>query len=397
MKLIAELEQLGYTFSIHKGKIRYAHSGARPDPSVVRPLLVAMKGNRDEVFSYLHARFGSLVRSTDQLEPIGEACVKPVSGEANPPNPKRGWLHLWNSTLQDLVKRRDDLKVILAKGSISIGKVKEIYGDDSPEFAKALAQVERLRSTIERVDHVLAIRQMAQKLGARQSRPDNVPCWNCKSTRFWVQPACGAWRCAICYPPLPGVDTLDFAPVLHPMTRVNDSGAKELKTKAIRHYKSTATATNPNQNHIAPAGAKEQNQMKVSEMFPSRYLKADDLADGQTLTLTIQSIQRETMGKEKEEKPVLYFKEKGKPFPLNKTNANVIAQLYGDESEDWLDKRITLFVAEVDSFGETVRSIRVRNHVPGAGKKVPASKPLPVPPPAEIEDDELSGSEAIPF
>ncbi len=82
---------------------------------------------------------------------------------------------------------------------------------------------------------------------------------------------------------------------------------------------------------------------------------------------------------------------------LNKTNANVIAQLYGDESEDWLDRRTTLYIVEVHSFSEVVRGIRVRNQVPGATKKAAMSKPSPVPPPPEIEDDELSGGQAIPF
>ncbi len=37
--------------------------------------------------------------------------------------------------------------------------------------------------------------------------------------------------------------------------------------------------------------------MKLSEMFSSRYLRADDLAEGQTIKVTIKTIQRETMGK----------------------------------------------------------------------------------------------------
>lgn len=100
--------------------------------------------------------------------------------------------------------------------------------------------------------------------------------------------------------------------------------------------------------------------MKANDVFPSKYLKADDL-NGDTL-VTIKSVTKETMkGKSgaDETKPVMHFDEMQKGLVLNKTNWAAIAKLYGDESDDWKGQTITLTVKEVDSFGDVVSAVRV--------------------------------------
>ena len=57
---------------------------------------------------------------------------------------------------------------------------------------------------------------------------------------------------------------------------------------------------------------------------------------------------------------MLYFQGKEKGLVLNKTNANNIAYVYGDETDDWRGQEITLFEAMVDFQGKTVPAIRVR-------------------------------------
>lgn len=114
--------------------------------------------------------------------------------------------------------------------------------------------------------------------------------------------------------------------------------------------------------------------MKVSEMYPSRFMKAEDFEEGETRIFTIKNVEMEELGqgKEKQEKPVLQFREPDtKEFVLNKTNAANIAKLYGDDTDDWLGKRIELYTLEVDSFGDVVRAIRVKTKVP-KGAQAPA-------------------------
>jgi hypothetical protein len=97
--------------------------------------------------------------------------------------------------------------------------------------------------------------------------------------------------------------------------------------------------------------------MKVSETFPSKYLKASDL-QGREVRLTMANVQIEKLGDD--DKPVLYFKGKEKGLVLNKTNANTISDAYGDESEDWYDQPLILFSVMTDFQGKVGPAIRCR-------------------------------------
>jgi hypothetical protein len=103
--------------------------------------------------------------------------------------------------------------------------------------------------------------------------------------------------------------------------------------------------------------------MNVNDMFPSKWLKADDLEEGERRVLTIKDVRYEEVGQKKEQKPILEFRE-DKPMILNKTNASVIAHLYGNHTDEWIGKKVVIYVTEVDSFGDKSWALRVRNEVP---------------------------------
>ena len=63
-------------------------------------------------------------------------------------------------------------------------------------------------------------------------------------------------------------------------------------------------------------------------------------------------------------KPVFMFQETEKVLVLNKTNATIIAGLYGNNLSDWIDKKIALFVTEVSFQGRQVKGVRVRSRIP---------------------------------
>lgn len=119
--------------------------------------------------------------------------------------------------------------------------------------------------------------------------------------------------------------------------------------------------------------------MRINDVFPSKYLKADEL-DGD-LALTIRDVQIEKVGsgKDAEDKPVLYFEETDKGLACNKTNCKTISKLYGDETDDWIGKRIALFATEVDFQGDQVLAIRVRMKAPG-GRPAAAPQQRQAPP-----------------
>ena len=104
--------------------------------------------------------------------------------------------------------------------------------------------------------------------------------------------------------------------------------------------------------------------MKLNEMFPSNFLKAQDVTDaGGEMVCKIASVEMKQFDNDdggKENKPALTFADE-KQLILNKTNANTIAALLGDDTADWIGKEITLIQQEVTFKDKLVPAIRVKN------------------------------------
>lgn len=103
--------------------------------------------------------------------------------------------------------------------------------------------------------------------------------------------------------------------------------------------------------------------MRVELLFPSRYFKGADFAEGpRVLTIAALVIEELKMkGGAKEKKPVVYFVEDTeKALVLNKTNAMAIASLHGTETDAWKGKQVTLVLAQDRMGGELVDCVRVK-------------------------------------
>lgn len=103
-------------------------------------------------------------------------------------------------------------------------------------------------------------------------------------------------------------------------------------------------------------------------MMERDYLYAFDL-QGKDVTLTIEKVtggQLTGTGGKKTKKPLCFFRESqsGKPLALNSTNCKTIAALYGNDTEGWIGKRITIFPTTTQFGGDEVECIRVRPRVP---------------------------------
>ena len=99
--------------------------------------------------------------------------------------------------------------------------------------------------------------------------------------------------------------------------------------------------------------------MKANELCPSPHLEAADL-DGKDMVVTIQGVCFEVVGKEQVEKGVIHFKEFSRGFVVNRTNTQRIVAQYGNDCDDWIGKKITLYPSETDFGGQTVPCIRIR-------------------------------------
>jgi hypothetical protein len=101
----------------------------------------------------------------------------------------------------------------------------------------------------------------------------------------------------------------------------------------------------------------------------SDYIGAYTLQDGKDneLTVTIQKVSREkvTGADGKEEQCTVCHLVGQKPMILNATNQKTMAKLFASPYiEDWAGKKMTLYVAKVKAFGDTVDALRVRPTVP---------------------------------
>ena len=122
--------------------------------------------------------------------------------------------------------------------------------------------------------------------------------------------------------------------------------------------------------------------MKLSDAFPSKYLKATDLS-GREPTVTIERITVEDLGDET--KPILYFVGHTKGLVLNVTNGRMLAMDYGDEMDNWINARIQLYSERVAFQGRIVEAIRVR--VPADAKPAPYQAPQAAAVPTGVNEE----------
>jgi len=118
-------------------------------------------------------------------------------------------------------------------------------------------------------------------------------------------------------------------------------------------------------------------------MFDDKeHLYAFDL-DGRDVTLQIEKVVAGELAGEKgrkTKKPMISFVGARKKLAINKTNGKTIASLYGNDTDGWTGRWITIFPTTTDFGGETVECIRVRPQVPqprapkGNGKDRGAAK-----------------------
>lgn len=132
----------------------------------------------------------------------------------------------------------------------------------------------------------------------------------------------------------------------------------------------------------------DNGNMLISDVFPTKYVTAADL-QGRTITLTIKAVTLEEMlthDNKTVSKPVAWFERTMKGLVMNATNARVIANLYGDNTDAWMGKRINIYPTQVRAFGKMTDCIRVREEIPATPK--PVAQATAVEETTGIDDDE---------
>lgn len=104
------------------------------------------------------------------------------------------------------------------------------------------------------------------------------------------------------------------------------------------------------------------------------YLGSYSLEDNaEEITVTISKVQVEMVtapGGKKEDCIVAYFEEKNvngvsiKPMILNKTNCNIITDLYGPFVEEWIGKKVTIYSTTTKMARDIVPCLRIKKETP---------------------------------
>lgn len=115
--------------------------------------------------------------------------------------------------------------------------------------------------------------------------------------------------------------------------------------------------------------------MNIRDLKQSRFLTQKDIERPVLVTIAgCRAVNVAMEGAEPDERWTLSFREFEKPMVLNSTNGQIIAAITGSgESDDWIGKKIVLYVDPNVSFGgKLVGGIRCRAP---KGQTVPAPKP----------------------
>jgi len=102
--------------------------------------------------------------------------------------------------------------------------------------------------------------------------------------------------------------------------------------------------------------------MHYRAMFRGDYIAAVELPEGREVTRTIRDVRMVAMEQSDgtvKEKPVCYFRESDRGWVLNRTNAECLAAMFGEDTADWSGSRVTIHREQVSLGRDKVPGIRV--------------------------------------
>lgn len=118
------------------------------------------------------------------------------------------------------------------------------------------------------------------------------------------------------------------------------------------------------------------------------FLKGDDLEEGERTVVTIKSAE-EVSFPSGDTVPVLEFLELEQKLTLNKTRVKKCVELLGEDTDEWIGRKIALYPIDVQYNGKTMPGVAI-----AAPPKAKAGKAKPE---VKFEDDGEDDDEGNPF
>lgn len=102
--------------------------------------------------------------------------------------------------------------------------------------------------------------------------------------------------------------------------------------------------------------------MRATDVFPSKYLKKEDITRPTTFTIDEVVMEDVSTDDGKDRKAVMHFKgDQSKPMILNRGNWSVLEEAYGEDSDSWSGHPVEVYVDPSVMFaGKRVGGVRVR-------------------------------------
>jgi len=130
-------------------------------------------------------------------------------------------------------------------------------------------------------------------------------------------------------------------------------------------------ATRPSWISLYETNTHKDTNMKISDLIPSKYLKQSDVTED-TL-VTVAALKKTNVARDDEAPDYKYtikFEEFDKPMVLNSTNIKRLGKALGDDTDDWIGGKVTLYVdPDVEYGGEVKGGLRIRGNVRKAAPK----------------------------
>ncbi len=102
--------------------------------------------------------------------------------------------------------------------------------------------------------------------------------------------------------------------------------------------------------------------MKVDDLIPSKYLKQSDIEGEQVVT--VEKLVKTNVAREDDDpeyKYVIKFAEFEKCMVLNSTNIKRLGKALGDDTDDWTDGKVIVYVdPDIEYGGKIVGGLRIR-------------------------------------